>query len=213
MSWYAPAGSGSHRPGAAALALAVVISISACGGGAATTADAASTATSNPAVDPTPAAPTAAEPAAPTAEQTEAGGQDAAFECSLDAFTSCGGSATLTFGGEPFVFDFFACFTGDDAARAFGHDGTRFAALGQRSGSGGPDTVGIGIVEHGAIDTHELVYVPSGEPNTEWHRDSDSQRITVQGDHVTFDGDLVEAVGGTLTGQQVAASLDATCGA
>ncbi len=209
----APANSGRHRPGAAALALAMVISIGACGGGAAVPTDAASTATSDLAVDPTPTAPTSAEPAAPTAEQTEAGGQDAGFECSLDAFASCGGSATLTLGGEPVVFDFFACFTGDDASRAFGHDGTRFAALGQRSGSGGPDTVGIGIVDHGAIDIEELVYSPSGASNTEWHRDSDGQGITVEGDHVAFDGDLVEAVGGTLTGQQIAASLDATCGA
>ena len=126
---------------------------------------------------------------------------------------SCGGSATLTLAGEPVVFDFFACFTGDDAVRAFGRDRTRFAALGQRSGSGGPDTVAIGIVKLGAIDIYELVYVPSGASNAEWHGDSDSQVITVEADRVAFDGDLIEAVGGTPTGQQVAASLDATCAA
>ncbi len=213
MSWSVPASSGSHRTGAAALALAVVMSIGACGGGAAVPTNDAPAGTSDLGVDSTPAAPTAAEPAPTTAEQTEAGGQDAGFECSLDAITSCGGSATLTFGGEPVVFDFFACFTGDDAARAFGHDGTKFAALGQRSGSGGPATVGIGIIDHGAIDTYELVYVPSPESNSEWHGDAVEDGMTVEGDHVAFDGDLVEAVDGALTGQRMAASLDATCGA
>jgi hypothetical protein len=199
-----PANSERRRPAAAVLALAIAMSISACGGGAAVSTDPATAATSGPAADST--------SAAPTAGQTGAGGQGAASECSLDAIASCGGSATLTLAGEPVVFDFFGCFTGADAAIAFGQDAATFTGLGQVSVGGGPATLFVAVLERGALVTYQLIYVPSGASNTEWGADnSESEQITVDGDHVAFDGDVIQAVNGTPTGEHVAATLEATC--
>lgn len=210
-------GLGSHRPRAVVVAVAVAMSIGACGGEAATPDGTGSPTTSGAAADTTAAGPTTAVPASTettttTSEQTESGGEATNSECSLETPANCGGTATLILAGETITFDFFACYFDDDAAAAVGSDGATFAALGQVSQAGGTASVGGNTIERLGIPTHEVFYAPGGDSSTQWHGETASDLLEIEGKRVTYEGDFVEVVDGAATGQREVASLEATCG-
>lgn len=192
-----------------ALAVLLAVLVSSCGGGASQTDDTSSLTTVDAETDvssaPTTAAPPDEEPTTTTSESEQPTGS----ECSLEDPASCGGSATLVFGGEIIEFDFFACYFDDDAAAAVGSDSATFAALGQVSRAGGTASVGANSIEYG-ITTHEVFYGP--DSNTAWHGEEATDLLQIEGNRVFFEGNFVEVVDGAVTGQSEVGSLDATCG-
>ena len=202
-----------HR---SALTLGVVASVmaSACGGGSSAPNETSPQTTAAVGGGTTSAAPSVTAPAEGQSTTTTSEGVESeeptSSECSLDAPASCGGSATLVFDGETIEFDFFACFFDADAAAAVGSDGVTFAALGQVADAGGIASVGASVNE--TTFANEVFYVPGGDPNTQWHGDNEGDLLKVEGNRVTYQGDLLEVVDGSVTGAKVDGSLDATCG-
>jgi len=213
MSSMTGSGAGSHGPRMfLTIAVAFVLSLGACGGEAAAPGDTGSPTTPDTGVDPTTAASTSEEATTTTSEPTESDGQVPNSDCSLETPAACGGSATLIFAGENIAFDFFACFFDENAAAAVGSDGATFAVLGQVPQAGGTASVGANTIERLGTPTHEVVYVAGGDSSTQWHGETETDLLEIEGNRVTFAGDFVEVVDGEATGQRVAASLDAICG-
>jgi hypothetical protein len=203
---------GRGRLASIAAAVAIACLITACGGSGASADTSLPTQPAEATADATRAGQTA-DAAAPSASDSMAS-DDAgpvAGGCSLDAPASCGGSATLVIGGETIEFDFFACYTGDDAVVATRSDSGTFASIGQVSRNGATATVGFTIVERLGVPIYELVYA-GGDSNANWHGVDENDQMTVEGGSVSFEGDFAETIDSEPTGQTQSGSLKATCG-
>ncbi|MGA9595693.1 MAG: hypothetical protein WBV06_06035 [Acidimicrobiia bacterium] len=150
-------------------------------------------------------------------EPTTSGGDEPASVGSSDLPEMSGGSAAFTLAGEPEDFDWFVCFYGDAAVEMFGDEDVTFVGIGRRGGSfpsmDGVEAQIVASRSESALGTnYTILYTRVGNDGaqTNW-QDVGSDAVQLQGDRVTFQGELSRIIDNQPSDEFDTGALDATC--
>ena len=220
MASTAPTDASSRWSSAAVAFAAVTLLISACSSDSSSNASETTQAQSDvQAETSTSGSSTTEAPPVTPGVATEPGDPTASAGCAIDDFVdgdtlkpaSCGGSATAVLKGETIEFGSFGCFTGADAIEATRSDDGTFSSLGVVPYGDGLAAVVVSA-RGSAISIYEILLVLDIASDLVWHGQANDGVVTIDGDHVAFEGEFVEVSGGsTPTGAVEVGSIEATC--
>lgn len=201
------------RPSAAGLC-GLLLVLSACGGG--TSDEQGPSSETNPSAGVT-TVPVAPESGQPSTDEGSVNEEDSEGLAAFVALAGQGGSATLTIAGETVVFESFTCYGGEAAIEEFGDDDLTFAALGVVETSSGTSWVVVSSGESPFGTNYTVVYSPTYNPAEGsplmWQRVG-GDSTTIDGDHVTSEGDFDRIVDGVHNDESEVdvGAFEATCG-